>query len=830
MRSIIAFSFRALRRDWRAGELRIVAAALVIAVGGLTAVGFFTDRVEQAMNLQAAELLAADMVLASSEPLRTDVINHARVDDLQTARTLSFRSVALSGDKMQLVEVKAVSEGYPLRGSLRVAPEPFTVDALTHSIPAHGQMWVSASLLQELGVRVGDAIKLGEASFVIAKILTYEPDRGGDLFVIAPRVLMSIEDVPTTRLLQAGSRASYRLLVAGKPTSVARFRRWLTPRLAVDEHLLTLDEGRPELRAALDRARLFLGLAAMVSVLLSGLAIAMAAHRYAQRHLDASAIMRCLGATQRIIIAGFACELLWLGLAASLIGCAFGYGAQEVLAKILTGLMTVVLPAPGPRPLLIGLPVGMIMLAGFALPPLLALQHVPPTRVLRRDVGVRSSSGLLTYGVATLTMLALLAWQVREFKLFMWVAAGTLATLLALTLVAMVLVRLTGRLRTRVGVAWRFGLANIARRAHVSVAQLVAFGIGITVLLLLSIVRGDLLEGWRRTIPADAPNYFLVNIQPDQVASVRGFLAAHGISAPQLLPMVRGRLVAINGVPLRPESFADPRARRLARREFNLSWAGELQSDNRIVAGRWWARAQHGQALVSFERGLAATLGIKLGDELKYNVAGTPLVLRVSSLRSVDWDSFHVNFFAIVPPGVLDGYPVTYITSFFLSPERRAMLTTLVKTFPNVTVVDVDALIAKVRLIMDRVSMAVQYVFLFTLLAGLAVLYASIQATQDERRYESAILRTLGARRPQLLYGLLAEFTALGMLAGTLAGFAATVLGYLLADHVFHFGYRFDPWIWLLGWAGGALGIGIAGTLGARRALRQPPVKTLREV
>lgn len=826
----LALALRSLRRDWRSGELRIVSVALAIAVGALTAVGFFTDRVEQAIERQGAELLAADLVLLSSEPIVAEHASRAEQQGLGTARTLSFRSVVLRGEETRLVEVKAVSAAYPLRGRLRVAPQPFAADAVTALTPARGETWVNASLLQELGLQVGEPLRLGRARLRISQVLTYEPDRGGELFSIAPRLLMNIEDVPATGLVQPGSRVRYRLLVAGERAAVARFRGWLEQRLGLNERLQTLEEGRPELRAALERARQFLGLAALVSVLLAGVAIAMAARRHAERHIDAAAIMRCLGATQRSIVAIFTGEALVLALAASLVGCALGYTAHWALARILSGFVAGELPAASLRPLLLGVPLGMVVLAGFALPPLLALRNVPPVRVLRRDLAGGSTGAISSYAAAFLTMTALIAWQARDLKLFAWVAGGTIASLLTLAAAALALILLTRRLRTRVGVAWRFGLANISRRARTSAAQIVAFGVGIMVLLLLSIVRGDLLEGWRKTIPEDAPNHFLINIQLDQVAAVREFLAARGIISPTLHPMVRARLVAINDKAVAPEEYGDARTRRLAQREFNLSWAAELRSDNRVVAGRWWSAAEHGTPLISFEQGLAERLGIELGDRLTYNVAGRELSLRVANLRSVDWDTFNVNFFTILPPGVLESYPASYVTSFHVAADERPVLSALVRAFPNVTVVDVDALMSKVREIMARASAAVEYVFLFTTIAGLAVLYAAIQATQDERRYESAVLRVLGAGRRQLLRALTAEFVALGMLAGTVAGIAATVLGYVLATHVFHIYYRFDPWIWVVGWLGGALGIGVAGVLGTCRVLRQPPARTLREV
>lgn len=830
MINTLTFSLRSLRRDWRSGELRILAIAVVIAVASMTAVGFFVDRTRQAMGQQAGELLAADLVLTSSNPVGPDRIAYARASALQRAETLSFRSVVIADDRMQLVEVKAVSADYPLRGALRIAPKPFAPDSVTSSTPGRGEVWVNADLLQKLKVEIEDIISLGEAEFVIRKVLTYEPDRGGQFFNIAPRVMMNIGDVPATRLLQPGSRARYRLLVAGANDSVRDYRTWLASRLNPSERLVTLEEGRPELRAALERAQRFLGLASLVSVFLAGVAMAMAARRYTQRHLDTSAIMRCLGASQRTIIKIFTWEMVWIGVAASLIGCLVGYVAQTGLAFILAGLVATELPLPSLRPALVGLPLGLAVLMGFALPPLLALKDVPPTRVLRRQAATPMPRNLATYTLAFLTMAGLMLWHARDMELLAYVLGGAVGTVVVLAITAYLLVKLLNGLRGRVGVAWRFGFANISRRARISAAQIVAFGLGIMALLLLSLVRGDLLEGWRKTIPPEAPNHFLINIQPDQAQALRDFLTAHDMVVPAIYPMVRARLTAINDQSISPETLSDPHARRHARRESNLSWAAQLQTDNRVVAGRWWGTGEYGRPLASFERDFAETLGIKLGDTVTYDIAGSEIKVKVSNLRTVDWDTFNVNFFTILPPGVLDEYPATYVTSVYLPPETKQPLNLMLERFPNITVIDVDALLGKVRQIMERVSLAVEYVFMFTLLAGLAVLYAAVQATQDERRYETAVLRTLGAHRGQLLRGLAAEFVTLGLLAGALAGVAASIIGYALAEFVFHFSYRLNLWVWLAGTLCGAIGIGIAGTVGTRSVLRQPPAKTLREV
>lgn len=826
--SPVVLALRALRREWRAGELRILFAALIVAVGGMTAVGFFTDRVELAMETHATELLAADLVLHSPDPIEASLVDGARHLGLATAMTSSFRSMLVIGEQFQLAEVKAVSERYPLRGQLRIASAAFVEDRATQAIPSRGSVWLDSRLISILGIGVGDAIELGSSRFQIESVISYEPDRGGDLFSIAPRLMMHLDDVEATGLVQPGSRVTHALLLAGKATALSEYRREVEDG-ASGHHFHDAREGRPGIRAALDRAGQFLGLASLVSVLLAGAAIAVSSRRYTERRLDTAAIMRCLGASQRVISQVFVCQVLFLGIAASILGCALGYAAQQVLVVVFEDLLFGALPVPSLKPAGYGLAAGILTLAGFALPPILRLKDVPPTRVLRRDLGALPPRAWTVYLSAVAALSVLILSQAQDTRLAGYVLGGGAIAFLVLAAAALVLVRALSPLRGRVGVTWRFGLANISRRAGGSVIQVVAFGLGIMALLLLSVVRTDILDAWRTSLPPDAPNYFLINVQPGDVAGMRDFFAGEGLSTAELYPMVRGRLVAINGRAVAEDDYEDPRARRLATREFNLSWSETLKSDNRITAGRWWGASGAGEKQFSVEVEIAATLGIDLGDLLTYDIAGRELSGTVSSLRFVEWDSLKANFFVMAPPGVLDGYPATYITSFFLPEGRKAVLIELVRRYPSVTVLDVDALLTKVREIMEQAVLGVEYVFLFTLLAGVIVLLAAIQSTMDERRFETAVVRVMGGQRAALRRGLLAEFVTLGVLAGFLAALAATVIGAVLADQVFQLDYRGNPWIWVIGTLGGGIGIGLAGLASARSALDHSPIETLRE-
>ena len=825
---MLLFSWRNLWRDWRGGELRILAVALVIAVTAVSAVGFFIDRVDRGIQQQAAELIAADLVISSARPVSDGTQAGAAALGLQTAHTMQFRSVAIAADKPQLVEVKAVSQGYPFRGQLHISDAPFTADRNTDEIPASREVWVEPRLLQMLGLEVGDSLQLGAITFTISHLLTYEPDRGGDMFSVAPRVMINYSDIIATELIGHGALVNYRLLIDGEQTAVDRYRRQLENRTGSEEKILSVRESRPELRVALERAQQFLGLASIISVLLAGVAVATAARRFARRHFDSAAIYRCFGATQNRIIVAFSLEMLWLAIIASSAGVILGLLAQAGISQILDKLFLTSLPAPSLQPVVMGYATGIILLLGFAMPPLLSLRQVPPLRVLRRDQVPVSTRGWLIYSAVFLSIGSLLYWQVHDLKMVVSVMGGMLLTISILSLAAYGLIYLLTQFRQRVGVAWRFGLANIARRRSDSVIQIVAFGLGIMVLLLLSTVRNDLLDGWQQSLPLDAPNHFMINVQSDQVDGIEQFFQQKGVKQPTLHAMVRARLTSINGRKVSSDDYAGERAKHMITREFNLSPASQPQVDNIIVAGSWWQQNDHGKPLMSLEAKLANTLAIKLNDRVSFDINGSEREFSISSLREVDWQTFNINFFTVVPPGVLDDAPASWVTSLYLTPEQKSLIAPLVKRYPNVTVIDVEAIMSRVRNIMDRVTLAVEFIFLFSLLAGLAVLYAAIQASQDERRHESAVLRTLGARRSILLRGLFAEFITLGALSGLLAGFAATALAWVLAEQVFHFPYQFNPLVGLAGITAGVLIVGIAGVLGTRSVLSQPPVETLR--
>ena len=825
----LRFALRNLRRDLKSGELAVLLAALLVAVASLTAVGFFTDRIGRAVNQQAGEVLAADLRLESPREIAETYDTEARNRSLRVARILSMPSVVFHGEASSLVALRAVGDGYPLRGRLKIADEPFGPARATDAIPAPGEAWADSRLLARLDAPVGTRLSVGAHEVTVTQVLDYRPDQGAGFGDLSATLMINLADVPATELVQPGSRVSRAVLFAGDPGDVEGFREYLRTAKQPGERLQAIADASPQIRASSDRAGRFLSLASLVSVLLAAVAVAMAARRYASRHLDSVALMKCMGASQGFVLGQTLVQLVCVAVLVTLLGTAIGYLAQTGLAWLLRDLIRSDLPPPGVSTAWIGLVTSVTILIGFALPPLLQLKRVPPARVLRRNLEPPPLRYAAVYVLAVGSVLALLYWLVRDARLVTVVAAGIAGTFLALAIAGWLLVKALRPLRSGVGVAWRYGLANIARRGRDSIVQIVAFGLGLMVLLLLALVRDDLLEDWRASLPADAPNYFMINIRPDEGEAIEVFFHERGLPPTALVPLVRARLTAINDVPVSEIRFEGERAQGFVEREANLTWASKLRDDNRLVSGTWWSESDGGGARVSVEQEYAERLGLKLGDTVTYDVAGEPVSAKVTSLRDVRWDSFQPNFFMVFSPGVLDDVTGTLITSVHVRPEQRPALVDLVRQFPEVTIIDIAALLSQVRDVMDKAALAVQYVFLFTLAAGLMVLLAAVQATRDERRYESAMLRTLGASRRVVFQGVAAEFTALGMLAGLLAAFGATVAGYFLAREVFNLEYTIDPWVWVVGVVGGGLLVGIAGMLAARSVVSQPPVETLRQ-
>jgi len=834
----LRLALRMLSRDWRSGELTVLIAAMLLAVASVGTVGFFSDRVKGALGRQANLLLGADVVVSGDRPLPETYAQEAKRRGLASTPVLKFNSMVQRANAEPdapavLADVKAVAAGYPLRGAIVVVDPLRSEGRRTDAVPGRGEAWPDARLAARLGVAVGDSIAVGDTTLAVTAIVQNEPEVASGLFSLAPRLLIDRDDVPATNLLQPGNRATYRLLVADRSSRNAldAYLDWAGRALEPGQRMENVRDLRPEVRQTLERAEQFLGLSALVAVILAAVAIALAASRYLRRHLDTAAMLRCFGAKRRDTLVLFALQFGALGVAASAGGIAVAFAGQQLLVALLASIAAAGdLPAPGALPAVVAFATGILLLFGFALPPLVALAGVPPLRVLRRDLPRPRPGGIVAYGGGAAVIAALVAWQAQDAKAGSIMVGAIGGLLVVAAIAAWGLIALLKRLPQR-GVSWRFGLANLHRRPLASSLQVGALALGLMALLLLTVVRGDLMRNWRASVPADAPNQFVINVLPDQVDGVRASLARASGGDVALYPMIRGRLVEVNGVRLDTARYEDTRARRLAEREFNLSWASELPSTNRLVGGRWFDGATGAAAGISMEQGIADTLKLKVGDALTWDIAGTPVTAKITSLRKVDWDSFRPNFFTLFAPGVLEAMPRTYIGAARVPEDAQAAwLASLVQRYPNVLAIDVGEILRQIQSIIDQVAAAVEFVFLFTLAGGLLVLQAAIAATQDERRLDAAILRTLGASRAQLSAAQVAEFVVLGSLAGLLAALGATVTGYVLSDRVFQIPYTVNPLVILVGVGGGAAAVALAGWLGTRGLMRQPPLAVIRQL
>ena len=825
----LGLAARMLARDWRGGETPVLLTALVVSVAAMAAVGFFTDRVAQAMRQEAGEVLAADLRVESNYPLPADYPEAARAEGLATAQVIQFRSVLMANGASSLSDIRWVSDGYPLRGEVRVSDALAGEPRAATGVPRRGEAWVEPALLARLGLDVGDTLRIGELNARVAQTLEFRPDEGWRLMELAPTVLLNVADVEASGLIQPGSVVEYEWLFAGNESNVQNFRALLEGMMGPEEELDDIRDARPEVRSSIERAERFLLLSALVSVLLGGVAVAMASRRFLARHLDSVALMKCVGAQHRDVLRLTLTQLLALALVAGVVGTLLGFVTQHGLVLLLDDLVEAQLPAPGLDGFLIGPVTALTIALGFALPPLLQLRKVPPARVLRRDLQPPPLGYAAVYGTAAAAVTGMLYWLFRDLELIGYLVAGAVATFAALYASGHVMVLGLQRVRGRVGIAWRYGIANVARRGRESSVQVVAFGIGLMVLLLLTLVRTELMSQWQSTLPETAANHFLINIQPDERGEVADILAGHGVEEPQFAPLVRARISHVNGVPLNEYEFRDRRTERELRDDLNITWAATLAPDNEIAAGQWW-RENDPVPQLSIAAEELLDFGLALGDELTFAIAGQSATVRITSTRNINWDSFRPNFFMVVNPGVMEEFAHTYITSLYLERQQRTAMLDLVTALPGVSVIDIDAVLDQVRRAMDRAASAVQYVFLFTFAAGIVVLLAAIQATRDERMYESAVLRTLGAGKGVVLQGIAAEFTAIGVLAGTLAAAGAGLIGYFVASELFELEYLPGPMLVVAGLMAGAVVVGVSGTLAARSVVREPPVSTLRQI
>lgn len=829
--AIWQMAWRLFRRDWLSGELRLLALALVVAVTAVCSVGFLADRVSSGLNDNAGQVLGADLLFESDTPIEPEVLEHAGALGLQTAKTWQFPSMVTFGDHSRLASIKVVSANYPLKGTvtLQEADQSKQSDARqsVQTIPPAGTAWVDPALLAQLQASPQAPLRVGMSTLQVSAIIENEPDRNVAFVNIAPRLMMNEADMQATGLLVPGSRVKETLLLAGDGDAVRQMRVWLTDRPAKGRQIIGTDSARPEIRASLDRAEQFLSLVSVLSVMIASVAIALAARRFSSRHQDGLAVMRSLGATQGTILRLVAIEFLLIATFASVVGVILGLALHYVLMYFLAGLIPATLPAVSWAPGLAGLVTGWVLAFGFSVIPVMHLSRVPPLKALRRELDVATGRPLIAIAVGIFIWVGLLLLHTGNTTLALISAGGFIGAMLVCAFITWIILRLLAKLRHRLvsRPVLRFALAGLVNRRGMTVVQICALTLGIMIILLLGLLRTDLLAAWQNNLPPDAPNRFLINIQEEQKSTLGEMFAAAGLDAPLLDPMVRGRLVRIGDKDVDPSAYASERTQRLAEREFNLSWLTQLPASNRIASGRWLDPAA---AEVSFEDDIAAQLGVKLNDEVTFDVAGEPVSAKVTSLRTVKWDSMQVNFFAILSPAVLQDKPATWITAFHLPEQKAAFTQDVVSQFPNITVFDVSGILRQLQTILDSVAAAVQFLFVFTLAAGIVVLSTAFLSTQDERMYEAGLLRAMGATSRQLDQAQRSELIVIGVVSGTLAAGFAILIAQLLAVQVFDITLKTGIMPWISGIVLGMVASWAGGKMALRAVKNTPPLLILR--
>ena len=831
--SFFALGWRTLWRDVRSGELRLLILAVTLAVAALTAVGFFADRLQGGLQRDARQLLGGDAVISSDNKPPAAFEERARALGLQVVHTLGFPTMARASDAQggaaKLVALKTVEAGYPLRGTLRISQSPDTPDTPTKDIPAPGQAWVDAALLDAIGIQVGDPILLGDVQLKVGAILVIEPDRGGGFMNFAPRVMLNEADIAATGLIQPASRLSYRMAVAGPEAAVKTYVEWADAQVKSSVRgvrVESLESGRPEMSQTLDRANKFLSLVALLAALLSAVAVALAARAFAANHLDDCAMLRVLGLSQRTIASAYAFEFALVGLFASLLGVAVGFGVHYLFVALLAGLVSATLPAASIWPALLGIGMGLTLLMAFGLPPVLQLAQVPALRVIRRDVGnLRPASlGVLAIGVAGFA--ALLLAVSSDLTLGLIAVGGFAGAVLVFAGLGWLAVKLLRKaVNESTAPRWLvLATRQISARPTYTVVQVSALSVGLLALVLLVLLRTDLIASWRKATPPDAPNRFVINVMPEQSDAFQKALVDKGVAKFDWFPMIRGRLVAVNDKVVSPDDYTEDRAKRLVDREFNISHSAKNPQHNLIVGGKW---TEEEAGAISVEEGIAKTLNLKLGDTLRFDVGGVQTEAKITSLRKVDWGSMRANFFVMFPVSTLKDVPSTYMSAF-KAPETKGFDNSLVREFPNITNVDMSSTINQVQRVLDQVIRAVEFLFGFTLAAGLVVLFAAVTATREDRAREFAIMRAVGAGSSLLRQVQRTELAGVGLLAGFLASIVAAAVGWALARFVFEFDWTVQLWVPLVGALAGAVLALAAGWWGLRDVLRRPVVETLR--
>jgi putative ABC transport system permease protein len=821
---LLRFAAKLVGRDFKAGEIWIFILSLLIAITCISSVQMFTDRVQRAMDQEAATLLGGDLVLSSNQPIGDEIRQSAKRAELNTSEIIRFLSMVRTDQNFTLANIKAVDLHYPLRGHLEISDDFLQKAMITNTVPKQGSVWVQGRLLSQMKIKIGDLIKLGDAQLTVTKVLSYEPDHAGSWFELAPRIIMNEKDLDKAHILQLGARASYQLLMTGSPEALAQFESGLKPLLKPGQRLLNAKADRPSLARVLERTNHYLNLTGVIAVSLAGIAIALACQKYIGRHQNTIALMRCFGCNMATIIGVFTAGLCLLSLISIVFGVCLGFGSQYILEALFTGLVNFQLPKTQIIASWPAVVIGVLLVFGFAFPQLLRLRNVSSLRLLRPSQEPLPQQSPLIYGTALSVITAILFWQSGNGALLMILLVAFSISISVMYLLGVLLLNLLGKLSHHFQSTWRMGLL---RHRSNSLLHITAFGITFLVILMLGIVRQDLLYSWQAELPENTPNYFLINIASDEVEPIRQFLDQHQVQHQPLYPIIRGRLTERNGKPILQTLNEEQQADNALYRDLNLTYHPESPPGNPIIEGKWW-RFDETKHLVSLEEGVATRLGLKIGETIGLNIAGREVSAKIVNLRQVTWTSFKPNFFMIFTPSVLNDFPSTYMTSFYLPKEKVGLLSGLIQQHPNATLLDVADIITNIQKVIDHMSLALTYILVFMILVGLMVLFAGIVANIEQRSHVSAIMRAQGATSQQIRIMLLSEFLSIGLLAGISAAITAIFSSWLVSFVLLGLPSHLSWWPLWVAPLSSALLITTAGYWGSRTVLRSTPMQLLK--
>ncbi|WP_123420823.1 ABC transporter permease [Gallaecimonas pentaromativorans] len=815
-------------RELKRADVLIMLFAILLAVASVVSLARFSEVLSQAFNRKGSSFLAADLVLRYSQPLPKAFSAKIEQSGLTQSRQTRFSTMLIHDDAMQLGAVYAVDNHYPLRGEVKVADSLTGAVQVARGGPAPGAIWLDPRLAQALGVKRGDSIEVGYASLKLTRFLIEAPDVGLNVFAAAPPALMNQADLAATRIIQPGSRVSWRWLFTGSPKALKDFEASFDGELPPSAEFTDISRANSPISVALKRADRFLLLSSLMGVLLAAVAIGVAARRFCDSHIDTVALIKALGGSRRQVVALFAGQLLLVLGTGSLLGLGVGLGLVKVLVAQYGDMLPKELPPATWEPLWLGLAVGSICTLAFAAWPLWRLLKVPPIHVWREGAG-QQGQGRSHYLLVLVALFAAVGLFTRDLKLTLAVAAGVGVAVVAVAVVSMVLLKLLGRTR-HLGGAWRLAVAGLERRRGATLVQLGSFTLALMLMILVQLIKTDLLADWQKSLPEDAPNYFVVNVAPQEVQDVESFLGQYGTQSSDLYPVVRARLVAINGEETsEPGAEGDDNARggRVGiDRELNLTWRQGLPPQNTLIEGKWWPE-DDAQGEVSVESGVAKRLNLKLGDSVTFRLGADDFSAKVTSIRKVDWQSMQPNFFMIFSPAVLKDFPASYIASFHLDSQYRPQLAELLRGHPTLTLIDVDAILSQIRSLIGQVALALQFVWVLVVAASLLVLLAAVQASLDERRRDLGVLRTLGASDKTLFRALGIEFLLLGALAGLMAGLTSQLSLYLLQTQVLELPVNLHWLLAVSALVGGAIGVALPALLRLWPLLRRTPLRLI---